>query len=73
MIPGMDAELRNKEREAWDEVLRRFDFFVEAYRTLDVSAARMAADKFGEAVNAHGPLYAKRMESELRPTEKEES
>ena len=70
---GMDTELRNKEREAWDEVLRRLDFFIEAYSALDVSTTQMAADKFGEAVGKHSPLYAKRMDGEFGTVEKEES
>ena len=62
---GMDIELRNQERESWDEVTRRLDFFLEAFRGLDVTAARQAASNLGKAVRRHEPLYVDRMTEEF--------
>lgn len=72
----MDEELREQEREAWDEVTRRLDFFLTAFRDLDSAAARQAAAKLGKACGRHESLYIQRMTEEFgldAPRENEDS
>jgi hypothetical protein len=54
-----------RERAAWEEVEKRFNFLAEAFCRADVVTMRMATDKLLEALELHLPLYEERSKSKL--------
>lgn len=57
--------LRDDERAAWGDLLKRLEFFVRAFEGDDARLARLSAKKLGKSIEIHGPLYKSRMTSEF--------